>query len=218
MGLIWAIVVGIMGCVIGFFTPKLAYSIAVYKQTQRNQQIEEHILDHWLIKIGAAIINGMICGIYSYFSESVAGIVFIVIFAVIALIFSLVDWRIRIIPNELVLISVVIGMLYQLIEYGLRSLGLALVCMVGLLVAFIIIGLIAGLDKIGAGDVKLIAVMGLVLGYPSIFAGLLSMSIALLIYIFVGMLAGKLTHVSMFPYAPFMMLGMIFGLIYGIIY
>jgi leader peptidase (prepilin peptidase) / N-methyltransferase len=218
MGLSWAIVVGLIGCVVGFFTPKIAYSITVYKQKQRNQQVEKHILDHWLIKVGAAIINGMISGIYSYFSESFLGIIFIIIFAVIAIIFSLIDWRIRIIPNELVLISIVLGLLYQLLENGLKSLGLALICMVGLLAVFIIIGLIAGLDKIGAGDVKLIAVMGLVLGYPSIFAGLLVMSIALLIYIFGGMLAGKLTHVSMFPYAPFMMLGMICGLIYGSIY
>ena len=85
--------------------------------------------------------------------------------------------------------------------------------MASIIIVFTVLGLIIGLNKIGAGDVKLAGLMGLALGYPHILYALLIMSIALIGYSLVGMAIGKLTHVSMFAFAPFLMLGLVSGLI-----
>lgn len=217
MGWIWAIIIGAVGICIGVLLPAVAKRIAAYKLSQRNRQLETHRQDRWLVKQGAGLFVGLSSGIYAYFSDNALLIGFSIVLIGIATVFALIDWRIRIIPNEMVIITLVLGTLYQFAGYGLKSLGLALICMMGMLTLFVILGLIVGLQKIGAGDVKLVAVMGLILGYPNIVAGILAMSIALLIYLLVGMVAGKLTHVSMFPYAPFITLGIVSGLLYGVI-
>jgi prepilin signal peptidase PulO-like enzyme (type II secretory pathway) len=118
---------------------------------------------------------------------------------------SLVDWRVRRIPNELVLAL--------LAWTGVQALWLGLpdwrAALLGLLTAgglFFLLALI-GRGALGMGDVKLEAAAGALLGYPAALAG-----------VFAGILAGGiaaafllLTHRAgrkdAFAYGPYLALG-----------
>ena len=68
------------------------------------------------------------------------------------------------------------------------------------MVFFMAIGLILG-------------AMGLVLGFPLSVYGLFIMSVMLVMFSLIGIAMGRMTHVSMIPLAPFMMLGQVASLI-----
>ena len=130
----------------------------------------------------------------------------------IAVIIAIIDIRIRIIPNELLLIMLAMGIAYQAVSFGLMAILTSLVCMVVMIIVFTAVAGFVGMDKVGAGDVKLAGAMGLVLGYPNVITAVLIMSAVFLIFTLIGMTLRKLTLKSMLPFAPFMMTGMIFTL------
>jgi leader peptidase (prepilin peptidase)/N-methyltransferase len=212
----WIIIIGILGIGVGYFLPMLAYRIVVWKQKQRGKEVVPHTSDHQIFKLVSALGTGLAWGWTTYTNESYIASAFICLFVATAILFTMVDWRIHIIPNEMILATVGLGVVYQLAVYGFKDFMIAVLCAAIILTLFIVLGLILGLNKIGAGDVKLAAVMGLVLGYPAILTGLLGMSVVLILYCFIGLLIGKLTHVSMFAFAPFMMFGMVSGLLYSV--
>ena len=139
-------------------------------------------------------------------------LLFAILFSLAAMI-AIIDLRIHIIPNELVISILIIGICFQLIHFGGRSLLIAVACMFGIMIIFLTVAAIVGLDKVGAGDVKLAGAMGLVLGYPHILTAVLVMCVAMLIFIIIGMTTFRLTLKSMFAYGPFMMIGLIVALI-----
>ena len=94
----------------------------------------------------------------------------------------------------------------------MKALLTALICMLVLAMLYLFVGFILGMDKIGAGDVKLAGVMGLILGHPAIVTAILFMSLSIILYCVIGIWIKKLTLISMFPFAPFMMFGMMVSL------
>lgn len=134
----------------------------------------------------------------------------------IAVMFSFIDLRIYIVPNELVLATLIFGVLFQTIYFGIQSLLIAIPCLVGMMLLFLIVALISGMDKVGAGDVKLAGAMGLIIGYPNILIAVLVMCIAIVFYCIYGFFAYRITMKSMLPFAPFMMTGMVAGLLTSI--
>lgn len=133
----------------------------------------------------------------------------------LAILISMIDLRIHIIPNEFVLTMLLTGVVLKLLSFDLKNILIAVGCMVGTGAIFLILGLLLGIRKIGAGDIKLVAVMGFVLGYPEILTALLTMSISILVYCFIGFARYKLSMKSMLPYAPFLMIGMVSSLIFN---
>ncbi|MDD4583788.1 MAG: prepilin peptidase [Eubacteriales bacterium] len=131
----------------------------------------------------------------------------------LALIISIIDLSIHIIPNELVLAMIALGVLFQLLYFDWKSMMIAMACLLVLMGIFAGLAAILGFSKVGAGDVKLAGAMGLVLGYPYILTAVFVMSAVMLLYCVIGIFIGKLTLVSMFPYAPFLMIGMNLGLL-----
>jgi leader peptidase (prepilin peptidase)/N-methyltransferase len=129
-----------------------------------------------------------------------------------AIVITLIDLRIRIIPNELVLAVIILGIIFQLVHFGVKNVIVAAFFMVALMSVLILAANILGFEKIGAGDVKLIGAMGLVLGYPDIITALIATSSSMMLYCIVGLLIRRLKRTSMFPFAPFIMFGMTFSL------
>lgn len=144
-------------------------------------------------------------------SELIASI-FIGVLGTIAILISIIDLRIRIIPNESLLMLGFLGLVYQWYTYGLGSLFLSFLTMLGLMALFLIVSLFTGRKAVGAGDVKLAGAMGFVLGYPNILYGMLAMGALLVLVSFVGFHSYRITMKTMVPYAPFMMFGMITSL------
>jgi prepilin signal peptidase PulO-like enzyme (type II secretory pathway) len=207
------LIFGLLGSGIGFFIPKASNQIIEFKLSQRNKQKEPNILDQrkWIALM--IIANGILWGIAGHFATSIFIGILIGCLVTMAIMFTVIDIIIHIIPNEMILVGLALGIIFQISMFGLNHLWIAFVCMTIIILVFTIVGLIFGLNKIGAGDVKLAGLMGLILSYPHILFAVMAMSIALIVYSIVGMTLGKLTHVSMFAFAPFLMTGLIAGLV-----
>lgn len=131
---------------------------------------------------------------------------------------SMIDFRARIIPNELVMVLSAIGFIYSLVTKGLQGLGVALIAPVVLFILFMII--MVGFQKLtgkqfvmGAGDLKLMMVASLVVGNLAGFQiFLLGMAGSMMAYILIGLGLKKITLYSLYPMAAFIMLGMLLGL------
>lgn len=131
----------------------------------------------------------------------------------LAILTSMVDLRIHIIPNEFVMAMLIIGVVQQIYHHNLRTLLYAFACMIGMIALFLIVAKVVGVSKVGAGDVKLAGAMGFVLGYPDIRIALMVMGIVILVSCFIGFAVYKITLKSALPMAPFLMTGMAVSLI-----
>lgn len=137
-------------------------------------------------------------------------------FCVIVIVGTLIDNRIRIIPNELVLLLLTLGLAYRLMIVGftgvLRSLLASLITAGVFLLAA---GATYFLKKnigVGAGDLKLAVTLSFVVGTSGIYLFLFGMAAAMLLYCLSGFLFRKLTIVSTFPMCGQIMAGFVFAL------
>jgi leader peptidase (prepilin peptidase)/N-methyltransferase len=209
----FAVIYGILGIFTGCLMLVLIDKITKRKCLEKDIIEKKNLFNKKYIKVILCFLNVVAWTMAGLTAENPIGALLLAIIFSLAVMIAVIDIRIHIIPNKLVLTLMVAGVLFQLIQFGGRSLLIAVACMLGITVIFLIVGAIIGLHKIGAGDVKLAGAMGLVLGYPHILTAVLAMSIVLLAYCFIGVYAYKLTMKSMFAYAPFMMLGLVVGLI-----
>lgn len=210
---IWAgLFAGIIGIIVGIGIYPGAKLIMIHKLQTRQLEYLVNKLDRWSMRILIIVLNSLCWGIAGLFGESIFQILMVGALSSCAIAFAFIDLRIHLIPNEMLLGMLAIGILYQTVQYGWKAMGIGLLGLIIAGAAFMILGLIIGLEKVGAGDVKLVAVMAAVLGYPFMLYALLGMSVLLIGYIVIGISIGKLTHVTMFPFAPFMMAGQILAL------
>ncbi len=131
-----------------------------------------------------------------------------IIFTIFLLAFALVDLKTRLIPNLLLLIVVMVA--------------LPMVIMTGSLVSGIVGGcigfaVVAGLfflapDKVGAGDVKLAGIIGLMVGYPMVFLSLLLTGVIGCLVIAPLVAFRRVKVIGSIPYAPFLCSGAIIAL------
>lgn len=130
---------------------------------------------------------------------------------------TIVDNKIRIIGNEMILAMFGIGVIYVMAYSGLLGVLVSLITSIGIAVFFVIVYLLMRLvlyklPPAGAGDFKLIMVIGFILGYPGIIIALFTTSVALLIYIAIGFMRKKLVMATYIPMAGFLMLGLVVAL------
>ncbi len=207
----YIILYGFAGLFLGYMVPPMCRKIIRYKCERRNMTVKESRLDESWFQLIISIVNGILWTVTVLKLAPVPSILCSVLFT-LAIMFAVIDIRIHTIPNELLAVTMAVGVLFQLIQFGAKSLLTASICMIALMLLYLLIGFILGMDKIGAGDVKLAGVMGLALGYPSIITAILVMSISILLYCAIGIWIKKLTLLSMFPFAPFMMFGLLVAL------
>ena len=68
---------------------------------------------------------------------------------------------------------------------------------------------------LGGGDIRIGAIMGLLLGWPNILIGLFLGYLSGSIYSLIGLISGKLTRRSQIPFGPFLFLGTYMALFFG---
>lgn len=126
---------------------------------------------------------------------------------------SVIDWRHRIIPDELIITGLCLGLpLTWLVSTGTMLAGVG-----GFLLAGSLLLLIALVSRggMGGGDIKLGAVMGLYLGWSQV-----------LVALFAAFLAGGITGILLMatrgwkrkdavPFGPFLALGSLLAAFYG---
>ena len=148
-------------------------------------------------------------------------IILIILWVAIFLIFAAYDWRSRRIPNALIaldtvlVLSIWISDLFvgtQIITRPMvpvnalvSGLLAALLYAIPLLIAFFTL-------KIGAGDIKYSALIGLVLGFPAVIFAVLTTAITFSIWVLLMIRRGKSENFKL-PYGVFLSAGAIIAIL-----
>lgn len=137
-------------------------------------------------------------------------------FCMIAIAATLVDHRIRMIPNEMVLLLFALGLGYRVMVAGfsglLYSLLASLITAGVFLLAMGVVFLLKKNIGVGAGDLKLAVTASFIVGLSGIYLFLFGMVAAMLLYCLGGLLLKKLTMYSTFPMCGQIMAGFVFAL------
>lgn len=205
---------GFAGLLIGFNIPCFSFKIMEYKKGLGNVIKKYGFLYSKFFQLISCIFNGASWYFVSIKIDNLFLAFLVVLMISTGIIIAFIDVNIRIIPNELVLVLLILGLIFQLSSYGLKSLLPAFVSMAVMMAVFISVAGFVGFGKVGAGDVKLAAAMGLSLSYPHIVTAVIIMAIVLIVFIGVGFFLKKIYMTTMLPLAPFMISGYIFSLLY----
>ncbi len=207
------IIFAIIGLYIGYIIPKLSLKLIEYKKKTKNIDNKEAQLFDSRINILIILFNGAAWCFTAYTAESLFAAVLISVQISLGIIFAYIDIKIRIIPNELILVLLALGITYQMFNYGLEGILGSIICMVFIMIVFTALATFMGLGKVGAGDVKLAGAIGFALGYPSVVTAMGAMAAVLLGYILIGLALRKIRLTTMLPLAPFLVAGYIFALV-----
>lgn len=203
----------VAGLIIGYKIPEISIKIIEYKKgkTNINYETVNHIPN--FIKYFLCIFNAAAWALASIYIDNTSMALLISIQISLGIIIAFIDIKIRIIPNELVLEMFALGIIFQTINYGLQGIIGSIVCMIFIMIVFTAVAGFMGFGKVGAGDVKLAGAIGFSLGYPLVVVAMLTMAVALLIYILIGLALKKIKLTTMLPLAPFLSVGYIFSLL-----
>lgn len=126
-----------------------------------------------------------------------------------------------VIPDLFVWIGLAASFFYRLVltTYGVMRIEDFVGSMVSAVLAWLFFYLLYIVTKrkgMGYGDVKFAAVLGLVLGWPRVFVGILSSFVLGAIVGVTLILMGKKRFGQTVPFGPFMVLGMVVALVWGL--
>ena len=203
---------GALGLILGYYIPYFSHKIMEYKK--KDTAGKHNFLNYKSLKLILSIFNGCIWYMSALKTDNPLISLLLGIMVTTGLIIVYIDIYIRIIPNEAVLFMIITGVLFQIVQFGTKSLIYAGISMAAMMVVFTSVAGFVGFGKVGAGDIKLAGAMGISLGYPLIVTAVIAMAAILLIFIGVGLKIKKIYLSSMLPFAPFMISGYIFALIY----
>jgi leader peptidase (prepilin peptidase)/N-methyltransferase len=203
------VIFGILGFFFGIAIRPISKAMIRYKARQKicenlNCNINKKI------QFFVVILNSFLWAYAGSRIENLFIAILVSMLFTVAIIISVIDIKIRLIPNELVLLILFLGVLFQVLCFGWQAQIHALLCMVAVGFVFIITAKFVGFEQVGAGDIKLAATIGLILGYPNIMIAVMGMCATLLVFCVGGLLIKKLVKNSTFPFAPFIMFGTIF--------
>jgi prepilin signal peptidase PulO-like enzyme (type II secretory pathway) len=129
------------------------------------------------------------------------------------LLVAIIDLKYRLVLNVLVYPAMAVTLLFHSMPPGWDTLITLLGGMFGLAPFLLMAWLRPG--ELGAGDVKLAALIGLVVGFPLVVYALIVAVLAGGITTLVLLLTRRWNLESHIPYAPFLCLGAIFSLVYA---
>jgi len=142
---------------------------------------------------------------------------FLIFLCLTTLLISYIDLHLKIIPNKIIIIMLVFGIIYRLIDaIYMGSFEPLTNGLLGLLVGFGLYALIIIISKgkMGGGDAKLMAIFGLFLGFKSVllitYFGCLIATIIMVPLV----LASKMKLKAEIPFAPFLAIGLYFMLFF----
>ena len=173
------------------------------------------------------LLTGLVAlALYSRFGLSYTFVVSFV-FAAALIVISFIDLDVRIVPDVISLPGIIVGLVFSVIAYfgfadAFEIIPTPLSSLIGILVGggFLlatawIYEKITGVDGMGGGDIKLLAMIGAFLGWPSIpvtlfIASVLGSVIGIGLMVATG--AGRRLAL---PFAPFLCSGALLYLFYG---
>lgn len=204
------------GLACGLFLPRIVQEVVAYKCRQYDRTVPA-VLPDTRSKAILVVAHVLLCA-GTGLMVALPQAVFICLFVSIALVGALVDHSIRLIPNELLAVLLVVGIAYRLVDGGPQSLlgslmafGLVAVVFFG---SMFITKLIKGERGVGAGDIKLALVIAIAVGYPGVLYFGISAALAILAYCMVRISRGTLAFSSYFPMCAHLMVGLVAALLF----
>ncbi len=178
---------------------------------------------YFIVELLTAVLS---IALYAWFGLSYTFFVCFV-FAAALIVISFIDLDVRVVPDVISLPGIVVGLVFSLIGYFLFAdpfeiIPTPLSSLVGILVGggFLlatawIYEKVTGVDGMGGGDIKLLAMIGAFLGWPAIpvtlfIASVLGSAIGVGMMVATG--AGRRLAL---PFAPFLCLGALVYMFYG---
>ncbi len=217
MNIILGSFLGAAGLLTGWFIPAAAERLIEYKYIKKGQALsrDPRYTSVWL-RLVCLAVNGALWAAAGAYAAGIAQAVLLAVILFDALMITIIDIRTHIVPNEAVLVLALAGLALRIIASGLPSVIPAIISMLTVMVVFTTLGSFLGAGTVGAGDVKLVGAIGLVLSWPYIMYGLVGMSALMLVWCGGGLIAKKMTLKSMLAFAPFMMGGAVFAILASI--
>lgn len=212
----------VTGAVVGCFILRIAKITISYKCRQRGKSEPQKQIPKWVkllcvlvMTILSALVvgtaNSILGGMYRYKAF------FVIAFIAISLVISLTDCCIHLIPNESILLLLVLGIIYRLIFDGLSgmlnallALGLAILIFGG---SFVVFFLITKRPGLGAGDLKYVFALSVIIGTSGMSPFLSGMAVAILLYVFIVMGRHLLQMNDYFPMAAHLSCGFLVALL-----
>ncbi|WP_083851550.1 A24 family peptidase [Sedimentibacter sp. B4] len=213
MNIILKFICGVIGGFLGYNIPYFSVRIMEYKKGKININSGKVLIGPTLSKVCFALFNAAAWLLCINNVDNGIAAVLISIQITLGLIIAFIDMNIRIIPNELVLTVLILGIVFQTELNGIRGIIVSVISMIFIMIIFTAVAVIMGLGKVGAGDVKLAGAIGFALGYPLVVTAMATMSAILILFIILGLVFRKIKMSTMLPLAPFLVAGYITALI-----
>lgn len=205
----------IFSIILGLSIPSISYKIIKYKSLNLNTESPKMFSKLIYIYIGLIMsFLGFIVGVLELkTSISILALVLIGI----SLSITLIDIKLNIIPNEMVLTMFFLGIIYRFFLGGLSSIINSFIGAFIMALFFGISMIIFGTSKLGAGDIKLATVSGFIASFEYLSTLLFMMALSIAIVCIIGLLIKKLKRTDMIPFAGFIIFGMDIALLQGLI-
>jgi len=213
---------------VSIITAIILYVITVYYLDIRYKVEVKEKLEHYSLKrkrnlifagiyLVLSIIIGFLYTQYNYIALTTVKAVYIIAFSIV---FAYIDYKETIIPNKLLAVLLWSAIIIHLIEIAIvpdRWINIVGSSVIGMLVGggVFLIGHMISKAGIGAGDIKLFAVMGFFLGNYIIVAVMLVSLLAAAIVGGIGVLSKKMKLKQAVPFAPYVAIGVIVAMILG---
>ncbi len=147
----------------------------------------------------------LVCSLYSssdiLFERIISGMVF----SLLLLKISYIDYKTYIIPDKLLFPLIIVGAFHQLVQNTYSS--LLSIFFAVIFVSIIFLPIYFFTDSMGGGDVKLSYCLAVWLAYPTISAAIIIAVLSGSVISIYLIVKGKCTHKTPIPFAPFLSLG-----------
>ena len=200
------------GAAAGIYVPVWVKKIISYKCGKRGVPAPKEIMTDRKVVIAAAAVDTILAALTAVTMKPAAAAAAFLILQ-IALTCVFVDWYIRIIANEAIVLLLVLGVIYRILAGGASSLmgSIGALALVTALFGGCAAALTAmkGNPGVGAGDLKYAMVLAITVGWPSVLYMLLCFAATVLINIFIGMKISGFTMKTYFPMCLHLSVGLL---------
>ena len=156
------------------------------------------------------VLNALLCAfIYVRFGYTIETIFYFVLVSV-GICISIIDLRTLEIEPHLQMVLLILGIITTAYDY--HNILLHIIGALCLSLFFLLLYFLTGGNGLGFGDVKLIALLGLIVGWKDIYIGFV---ISALIACVIELTRKKITGESKFAFGPYLVLGAYIGLFVG---
>lgn len=215
-----------LGLVIGFLFYILAkrqIKVRIEKMPSLAEYyIPELLNKKWVLPVWEIAFAGFYTASYLLLSENVVALIYAVIFISCSINIIFIDLAIRRIPNELLVIMLIASLARFIAEPLIYEEGTVkqnfTLAVIGIICGFVLFSLPQKLGKyIGAGDIKLSAVIGFSLGLVGYLQAMIIMALIMLVYLVILLITKKGNMKSFAPMGPALCVGSIISLLFPIL-